>query len=138
MSVELSVAVVLTTANWSCDSSQINATLVSVPRSISKPASDEPEEAPAPRTIIGSATLIVSLDTMVWLPVTVRLPLITKLLPVILPVVVKLLSEKSMPLAPDVVILPLAIVTLPISALVATDNVPAEVIASATIPLLPS
>ena len=43
-----------------------------------------------------------------------------------------------MPLAPDVVILPLAIVTLPISALVATDNVPAEVIASATIPLLPS
>ena len=75
---------------------------------------------------------------MVWLPVTVRLPLITKLLPVILPVVVKLLSEKSIPLAADVVILPLAIVTLPISALVATDKVPAEVMASATIPLLAS
>ena len=135
---ELSVAVVLTTAKWSCDSSQINATLLSVPLSISRPASETPEAAPEERTINGSLTVIFWVSTVVCVPLTVRLPLITKLLPVILPVVVKLLLAKSIPLAPEELILPLAILISPIEALVVTVNVPEEDKESAEIPLLAS
>ena len=81
--------------------------------------------------------MIFSVLTVVWVPFTVRLPLITTFLPVISPFVVKLLFEKLIPVVPDDVILPLEIVISPISALVSTDNVPSEVIVSATIPLVP-
>ena len=64
--------------------------------------------------------------------------MITKLLPVILPVVVKLLSEKSIPLPPDELILPSAILISPTVALVVTDKVPEDVNESAEIPLLAS
>ena len=51
---------------------------------------------------------------------------------------VKLLSEKSIPLAPEELILPLAIVISPTSALVVTDKLPDEVKVSAVTPLLAS
>ena len=129
-------SVVLIIAKWSLDSSQIIPLFISSPLSIIKPASSDAEPvAPDDRTINGSFTTTFSLDTVVVFPLTVKLPLTMTLLPVIFPVVVKLLSENEIA-PPESEIAPLLMLTFPILADVSADKVAVDTLVAFNSPLL--
>ena len=100
---------------------------------------------PSARVIIGSLIKVLTVSTVVVVPLTVRFPVMTKLPPTlaflatpnppavtILPVVVSVLSVVSVtlsfPFAANVVNLPLPRVVVPISTLSIFDNVPGLIV----------